>query len=79
MRLNDSVCQNMSVTDKSLSGAIDSMSTALKDWTEMQESASASLRANTEEFRESVGKIATATQSLSGVITKLENNEKASE
>lgn len=72
MRINDTVCTNMSVTDKSLSGALDSMSTALRDWTESQESTSENLRANTQEFKESIDKLAEATQSIGGAFRRLE-------
>ena len=71
MRLNDAVSTNMSVTDQSLSGAIDSMSSALKEWTRMQENATEKLSARTAEFKESVDLIAEAARTLGGSVGKL--------
>lgn len=77
MRLNDAVSTNMSVTDQSLSGAIDSMSSALKEWTSMQENATEKLSARTAEFKESVDLIAEAARTLGGSVGKLSHATEA--
>lgn len=77
MRLNDAVSTNMSVTDQSLSGAIDSMSSALKEWTSMQENATEKLSARTAEFKESVDLIAEAARMLGGSVGKLSHATEA--
>lgn len=77
MRLNDAVSTNMSVTDQSLSGAIDSMSAALKEWTSMQENATEKLSVRTAEFKESVDLIAEVTRTLGGSVGKLSHATEA--